>query len=71
MVKQLLHVYDHRDEARRRAEAAYKMVHSTLIWDKQINPRWVKLFEAAAAAPNDFVMPSKPGDTSVLKGDLL
>ncbi|KKL07221.1 hypothetical protein LCGC14_2588210 [marine sediment metagenome] len=71
-VKQLLLVYDNKEEAAARAETAYKMVHNNLIWTKQINPQWVKLFDeitAGTAAPQaianqDLTLP-------VIKGEML
>ena len=73
MVKQLVALYDNREEAARRAQAAYDMVHSTLIWDEHINPQWVSLFDSivadTAAAP---VADEKPDlAKQVLKGDLI
>ena len=38
MVAQMIALYDDREEATRRAQAAYDMVHSTLVWDEHINP---------------------------------
>jgi hypothetical protein len=72
MVKQLIMVHDNKEEAASRAEAAYKMVHNNLVWEKQINPQWVQLFDditAGLAAPNpigdlDLALP-------VLKGEML
>jgi glycosyltransferase involved in cell wall biosynthesis len=71
-VKQLLLVHDNREEAAKRADAAYKMVHNNLIWNKQITPQWIKLFDeigAGTAGPRpiadlDLAVP-------VLKGEML
>ena len=71
LVKQLIYVYDNREEALRRAETAYKMVHNTLIWDKQINPRWVKLFDEAESKVRELNILSSSAGTQTLKGDLL
>jgi hypothetical protein len=71
-VQQLLLIHDNREEAAKRADAAYKMVHNNLIWNKQITPQWVKLFDdigAGTAGPRpiadlDLAVP-------VLKGEML
>jgi len=48
MVKQLVEIYDNRDEARRRAENAYKWIHEKMDWQNCIVPNyWVKLFDEA------------------------
>ena len=71
-VKQLMMVCDNPLEAAKRAEAAYKMVHSTLIWNKQINPQWVNLFDeisAGTAGPQPIADPDLA--MPVLKGEML
>lgn len=72
MVERMIQVYDNREEAAKRAEAAYKMIHSSLIWDQHINPRWVSLFDSiigemgstSSSAPVDISRP-------ILKGEVL
>jgi glycosyltransferase involved in cell wall biosynthesis len=71
MVKQLILVHDNKEEVARRVETAYNMVLNNLVWDTQINPRWVRLFDeisattaAPAAADPDLARP-------VLKGEML
>jgi glycosyltransferase involved in cell wall biosynthesis len=72
-VEQLTALHDDREEAARRAEAAYQMVTNNLVWDDHINPKWVALFDeivssrGAAAPVEEAVDPSKP----VLKGEVL
>lgn len=72
VVQRLLEVHDNRDEAKKRAETAYNMVMNNLVWDKQVNPRWLNMFDqiiAEATRPPATQGPnlSRP----VLKGDLL
>jgi len=70
MVKQLTLVHDNKEEVARRVDAAYKMVHSNLIWDRQINPQWVRLFDeisAQAALPAEAADLARP----MLKGEML
>lgn len=71
MVERMIEVYDNRDEAARRAENAFKMVTTNLLWDQHINPRWVQLFDSIVsqiavpqAAAQDLSRP-------VLKGEML
>lgn len=72
MVKQLIALYDDRDEAKRRAENAFKMVSTSLFWNEHVNPRWVKLFDQIVEEQNkpssaNALDISKP----VLKGEIL
>lgn len=71
MVRKLVELYDNREEAKRRAENAYKMVTSTLVWDKHVNPQWVKFFDQivdSAGAPAPAIQDlAKP----VLRGEVL
>ncbi len=72
MVDQMVALYDNREEAARRAQTAYDMVHSTLIWDEHINPQWVKLFDQIVQDQNLPVEDLKPDlSKRLLKGDLL
>ena len=70
LIKRLIEVHDNREEAARRAETAYNMVHSNLVWDKHINSQWVKLFDEVAAA-SMTIAPQKDSGNQVLQGDLL
>lgn len=45
MVKQLLNVYRNREEAKRRADNAYKWVVKDMDWQGSIAKQWVKLFD--------------------------
>jgi len=72
MVKQMVALYDDREEAAKRAQAAYDMVHSTLVWDEHINPQWVKLFDHIVKAGDQVETADKPDlAKQVLKGDLI
>lgn len=72
MVEQLISLHDDKEEAKRRADNAFKMVSSSLFWNEHINPRWVKLFDRIVkeqdrpTAANALDI-SKP----VLKGEML
>ena len=71
LVERLVELYDDREEAKRRAEAAYEMVTTTLLWDEHINPRWVELFDEISNVHLPTVGPSPDLSTQLLKGDLL
>lgn len=47
MVENLLHVYENREEAKAKAEVAYKWITSNLVWDKHICPQWDALITDA------------------------
>jgi len=48
MVKTLVHVYNNRDEAKKKAENAYKWVVKDMDWQGSIADKWVKLFDKVA-----------------------
>jgi glycosyltransferase involved in cell wall biosynthesis len=68
MVECLIDLHDNPEEGKRRALAAYKMLHSSLIWDTHINPQWLSLFDSISTVPG--VTPSSIA-TATLPGDLL
>lgn len=68
MVEQLINLYDNREEGKKRAENAFNMVHSNLIWDTHINPQWVDLFDSIKTGPDAV---SHDPAATVLAGDLL
>lgn len=45
MAKTMLHVYNNYDEALEKAEKAYKWILAKFDWQKNIVPRWVKIFD--------------------------
>jgi len=47
MAETMVHVYDNPEEAKTRAETAYKWVTSSLVWSKHIVPMWDKLITNA------------------------
>jgi glycosyltransferase involved in cell wall biosynthesis len=47
MVKTLVHIYNNRDEAKEKAENAYKWVTDEMDWQRGIAPQWVKIFDRA------------------------
>ena len=47
LVETLVKVYNNPEEAKRRAENAYKWVNNKMDWQKGIAPMWVKLFDKA------------------------
>jgi len=72
MVKQMIDLHDNREEALRRAQNAYDMVHSTLVWTEHINPQWLALFDSIVAATGTPAEDEKPDlAKQVLKGDLI
>ena len=50
MADKLMHVYDNREEALKKADVAYSWVTSNLIWDKDIVPMWDKIIMDAVSA---------------------
>jgi hypothetical protein len=49
LVKQMLAVYNNRDEAKRRAENAYTWIQTKMDWQSCIVPQWVKIFDESYA----------------------
>jgi D-inositol-3-phosphate glycosyltransferase len=47
MVKQLLEIYNNPEEAKRRAENAYRWVMTKMDWQSSIVPKWVEIFDNA------------------------
>lgn len=47
MVKQWLHIYNHKEEAVKRAENAFKWVTTKMDWQTHIAAQWVNLFDLA------------------------
>ena len=48
LVKTMRHVADNPEEAKEKAEAAYKYVIDNLTWEHSIVPKWVNLFNEAS-----------------------
>jgi glycosyltransferase involved in cell wall biosynthesis len=72
MVKQMIALYDNREEASRRAQNAYDMVHSNLVWTEHINPQWVELFDKIVEQKGMAPVGVVPDSTKqLLKGDLI
>ena len=72
MVEQMIALYGNREEAARRAQVAYDMVHSNLIWTKHINPQWVDLFDKIVEQKGMAAVGAAPeASKQVLKGDLI
>ena len=49
MVAKMLHVYNNYEEAKQKAENAYKWIQSDLKWSGKIAKQWVKLFDEEVA----------------------
>lgn len=72
MVEQMVKLHDNREEGKRRAQNAYDMIHSTLLWDEHVNPQWLALFDSimesigrpATSSSSDLAKP-------VLRGELI
>ena len=47
LVAKMLHVYNNRDEAKKKAEAAYAWVCTRMDWQNSVVPQWVDLFDEA------------------------
>jgi len=72
LVERLLEVHDNREEAARRAQNAYDMVTSSLVWTENINPQWVKLFDEVVAQKGASFEPQSPDLAKpILKGEVL
>jgi glycosyltransferase involved in cell wall biosynthesis len=50
LVETLVDIYNNPEEAKRRAENAYKWVNTEMDWQRGIAPMWVKLFDKAYAS---------------------
>ena len=49
LVGALVHIYNNREEAKEKAENAYKWVINNMDWQRHIVPQWIKLFDKAHA----------------------
>ena len=47
LTKTLVEIYNNPEEAKRRAENAYKWINTKMDWQRSIAPMWVKLFDKA------------------------
>jgi len=47
MVENLIHIYNNREEAKEKAENAYRWVVSEMDWQRSICNKWVELFDTA------------------------
>jgi glycosyltransferase involved in cell wall biosynthesis len=47
MVKKMLHIYNNYDEAKEKAENAYRWVNMSMDWQRSIAPQWVEIFDKA------------------------
>jgi glycosyltransferase involved in cell wall biosynthesis len=47
MVKKMLHIYKNYDEAKQKAENAYKWVTTSMDWQRSIVPQWIPVFDNA------------------------
>jgi len=45
MVEKLVHIYNNREEAKEKAENAYKWITTEMGWQEHIVPQWIKLFD--------------------------
>ena len=52
LVKTMKHVVDNQEEAKQKAEGAYKYIMENFTWEHSIVPQWVELFEEAAGLLN-------------------
>lgn len=50
MAEKLVHIYDNREEAAKKAEAGYQWVVNNLRWDKHIAPKWDKVISDAVVS---------------------
>ena len=64
MVEKMLDVYNNREEAKRRAENAYNWVTTTMDWEKNIVPQWIKLFDEVLTSSNNLEY--KDSDTRMI-----
>ena len=64
LVKTMRHVLNNQDEAKEKAEKAYKYVMDNLTWENSIVPRWVNLFNEAS---NMLAVESTPINVETIK----
>jgi len=57
MVKKMLHIHDNYDEAKSKAENAYRWVNMQMDWQRSIAPQWVVTFDRAVEALKDADKP--------------
>lgn len=73
MVRQMIEVHDNRELVAKKVDNAYNMVMNSLVWDKHINPQWLKMFDQIATGlsrPTETPVSQNPA-RQVLKGEVL
>ncbi|GAG81785.1 unnamed protein product, partial [marine sediment metagenome] len=72
MVEQLILLYDNREEGKKRAESAFKMVSNNLFWKDHVNPRWIDIFDKIVKESRIATVESSvDASTSVFKGEMV
>ena len=70
MVKKMLHVYNNYDEAKEKAENAYRWVNMSMDWQRAIAPQWLKVFDNAYEELQEELKPKteeeKSNDTGTI-----
>lgn len=65
MVKVMCHVHDNYEEAKKKAENAYRWVNMSMDWQRSIAPQWVDVFDKAYESLQEEMGSSDTVDTSV------
>jgi glycosyltransferase involved in cell wall biosynthesis len=65
LIEKMVHVYDNRDEAAKKADVAYNWVCSNLNWEKHIVPKWLQLIASGLNILNGDSLPVNVNDKEV------
>ena len=69
MVKQMVHVYNNRDEAKQKAENAYQWVVKEMDWQGAIANQWVKKFDSVVETINDEPVAPVIDDNNIIEAE--
>jgi hypothetical protein len=53
LIELMHHVKDNPDEAREKAELAYKHIMNNFIWEKHVVPKWIELIDELVASDHE------------------
>ena len=72
MVAKLLRIYNNRDEAKAKAEVAYKWIQKEMDWQGAIAKQWVTLFDETAASLKSpaVKLPTGPAGNKVINAEM-
>lgn len=70
MVKKMLHIHANYEEAKERAENAYRWVNMSMDWQRSIAPQWVEIFDKAAEELKEETKPKEEKEEEADSGTI-